>query len=336
MLYVTTRNNRDSVTAARVLAENRGEGGGLYMPMHFPQISKEEWKQFTAMSFNQRIAELLNRFFSTRLTGWDIDFCIGRYPVRVEQLAHKIFLAETWHNPQWQYSRMEHNLMKLLEAGTDIPGNWVSVAVRMAVMAAVLGSRELLGGAVDISVVSGDFALPVSAWYLRKMGFPVGNIICCCNENNQFWNLICNGQMHADAVCHSTLVPEADVVLPVNLERLICECGGIPEVERYLSCCESGGAYSVSDTVLQLLREGLFVSVVSSDRVETTIPNVYKTHGYVLAPASSLAYSGLMDYRTKTGITRPAVVFCDRNPACDLEAVAKAMDISAAQLNKLI
>ena len=337
MLYVTTRNSRDSFTAAHVLTENRGADGGFYLPIRFPQLSGEEWKRFSALSFNQRIAELLNRFFGTRLTGWDVDFCIGRYPVRVEQLAHKIFLAETWHNPQWQYRHLENNLTELLQAHVDAPGNWVCVAIRMAVLAAILGGREHLGqGPVDIAVVSGDFTLPISAWYLRKMGFPVGNIICCCNENNQFWNLICNGQMHTDAVCHSTVVPEADVVLPVNLERLIFECGGIAEVERYLACCEKGSAYTASEAVLQRFREGLFVSVVSSDRVETTIPNVYKTHGYVLAPASSLAYSGLLDYRTKTGITSPAVVFCDSNPSCDMEAVAKAMDISVAELNKLI
>ena len=337
MLYVTTRNNRDAFTVAHVLKENRGEDGGLYLPLRFPQLSAEEWRRFVSLSFNQRMAEVLNRFLGTKLTGWDIDFCVGRYPVRVEPLGHKICLAETWHNPQWQYSRLENNLLKLLDAETDLPGNWVCIAIRMAVTAAVLGNRELLGeGTVDISVVSGDFTLPISAWYLRKMGFPVGNIICCCNENNQFWNLICNGQMHTDAVCHSTMVPEADVVLPVNLERLICECGGNMEVEGFLACCESGRAYTVSDTMLQRLRDGLFVSVVSSDRVETTIPNVYKTHDYVLAPAASLGYCGLLDYRTKTGITRAAVVFCDKNPSCDLETVAKAMDMTTGELDKLI
>ena len=337
MLYVTTRNPRDAFTAAHVLQESRGEDGGLYLPMRFPQLSGEEWRRFVSLSFNQRIAELLNRFFGTKLTGWDIDFCIGRYPVRVEPLAYKIFLAETWHNPQWQYSRLENNLMELLQAQVDAPGNWVAVAIRMAVLAAVLGSREIPGdGIVDVSVVSGDLTLPISAWYLRKMGFPVGNIVCCCNENNQFWNLICNGQMHTDAVCHTTMVPEADVVLPVHLERLIRECGGAPEVERFLSCCENKSAYAVPDGMLELLREGLFVSVVSSDRVETTIPNVYKTHNYVMAPAATLGYSGLLDYRTKTGITRSSVVFCDRNPCCDMEIVAKAMDISVAELDKLI
>ena len=76
--------------------------------------------------------------------------------------------------------------------------------------------------------------------------------------------------------------------------------------------------------------------MVSSLRVETTIPNVYKTHNYLLAPASALAYSGLMDYRTKTGITRTAVVLCDKSPVCSVETVAKAMDMTPAELKKLI
>lgn len=337
MLYVTTRNTRDAVTIQHVLKKSRELDGGLYMPLHFPQFSQEEINLLYGMSFNQRMAEVLNRFFHTKLTGWDIDFCIGRYPVRMEQLAHRIFMAETWHNPDWQYQRLENNILELLQAESDIPGNWVSIAVRMSVMAAVLGNQEALGtGLVDVSVISGDFTLPISAWYLRKMGFPVGNIICCCNENNQFWNLICNGQMHPDALCLPTIVPEADVMLPVNLERLISDCGGLSEVERYLDCCRTGSVYSVSDSMLQRLREGLFVSVVSTNRVETTIPNVYKTHQYVLSPGSSLAYSGVLDYRTKTGITRSAVVFCDKSPVCDAGVVAQAMEIPVAELKRII
>ena len=123
MLYVTTRNHRDTFTTAHALTENRGADGGLYLPMQFPRLSKEEWREFVSLSFNQRVAELLNRFFNTRLTGWDIDFCIGRYPVRVEQPAYKILLAETWHNPQWQYRRLEKNLTQLLETDADAPGS---------------------------------------------------------------------------------------------------------------------------------------------------------------------------------------------------------------------
>ena len=337
MLYVTTRNHQDAFTTHLVLTQSRGADGGLFLPLHFPKFSGQDIIQFSGMPFGQCVAEILNLFFSTKLTGWDIDFCIGRYPVRIEQLAHRIMLAETWHNPDWCYQRLEKNLRELLSAESDAPGNWVSVAVRMAVLAGILGSREILGsGMVDIAAVSGDFTLPISAWYLRKMGFPIGNIICCCNENNQFWELLCNGQMRTDCISIPTLVPEADVTLPVNLERLISGCGGILEAEQYVHCCRTGSVYSASDRIVQQIHKGVYASVVSGSRVEITIPNVYKTHNYVLSPASALAYSGLLDYRTKTGITRTSIVFCDKSPVCDGEIVAEAMEIPVEELKNRI
>lgn len=337
MLYVTTRNRQETFTKSNVLTQNTGPDGGLYVPLNIPKLSGEELKKLSAMPFGQCVAEMLNLFFSTKLAGWDLDFSIGRYPVRLEPLVHKIWMAETWHNPQWQYPRLERNLMGLLQAQTDLPGNWVAVAVRMAVLAGILGNREVTGiGPVDIAMVTGDFTLPISAWYLRKMGFPIGNLICCCNENNQFWDLICNGQMRTDGLVQPTLVPEADVALPANLERLLCECGGIAEVLRYWECCRNGATYWASDMLLQHLRNGLYVSVVSSSRVETTIPNVYKTHNYVLSPGSALAYAGLLDYRAKTGMTGNAIVLCDQSPVCSADTVAKAMDIPVSELKKLI
>lgn len=335
MLYVTTRNNQDTFTANHVLTNNRAADGGLFLPKHLPLLSDQEKSRLLNMPFGQCVAEVLNLFYSTKLTGWDIDFSIGRYPVRLHQLSNRILMAETWHNPQWQYKYLENNLMQLIQAQADLPGNWNAVAIQMAVIIGILGNRDDLGlGPVDIAAISGDFTIPTGALYLRKMGFPIGNIICCCNENNQFWELICNGQMRTDGMKISTIVPEADVTLPVNLERLIFECGGFREVADYLSCNEVASVYYPSEGMLQRLRDGLFVSVVSSSRVETTIPNVYKTHNYLLAPGAALAYSGLMDYRAKTGINRTALVICENSPRCAEDTVAKVMGLSVADLKK--
>ena len=337
MLYVTTRNHQDAFTAHTVLTQSKAEEGSLFVPLHFPKLSPQEQTRFSSLSFGQCVAEILNMFFSVKLSGWDIDFSVGRYPIRLEPLAHRIYIAETWHNPDWNFSRLEQNLRQLLHSDASIPGNWVSIAIRMAVLAGVLGNREILGmGPVDISVITGDFTLPVSAWYLRKMGFPVGNIICCCNENNQFWNLICNGQMPTDEADIPTLVPQADVTLPINLERLVSEYGGTAEAVRFDECCKTGSVYTVSDNLLQQFRTGLYANVVSSSRVETTIPNVYKTHGYIMDPALALAYSGLLDYRAKTGIARTSVAISDASPICTADTVAKAMEIPVAELNKII
>lgn len=337
MLYKTTRDDQDAVTVQHVLTRNRGEDGGLYLPIHFPKFSEEEQKKFCALSFNQRLAEILNLFFSTRLTGWDVDFSTGRYPVRLEAFPHRIYLAECWHNLEGKFAHLERKLMQLIGFQADGSGSWVKIAVRMAVLAGILGEKQDLGdGSVDIVMVSGDFTVPISAWNLRKMGFPVGNIICCCNENNQLWELICHGQMRTESIAVQTFIPEADFALPVNLERLIYGCCGREETMRYLDCISEGSVFIVSESLLTEMRRGIYVSVVSSDRVETAIPNVYNSYRYLMTPASALAYSGLMDYRSKTGITGPAVVLCDDSPACCADAIAKAMNMTAEEIGKLI
>lgn len=335
MLYVTTRNNRDAFTAQRALRENRGPDGGLYLPFHVPKFSSEKINALAEKSFGQNVADILNLLFQTKLTNWDVDFCIGRYPVRIESLRHRILIAETWHNPQWKFDWVTANLTNHLCDAYEIPGDWVKIAVRIAILFGVFGELKRLDiHNADISVVSGDFSLPISAWYAREWGLPIGNIICCCNENNGLWDLICHGQFRTDTVSMPTITPEADVALPEDLERLICGCGGTQEVEHYLEVCRRGGMYCPDDAVLARMRKGMFVSVVSSKRLETTIPSVYSTHGYVLSPSSALPYAGLLDYRAKTGETGYALVIADKSPVCDIPITARCLGVPEETLRK--
>lgn len=335
MLYVTTRNNRDAFTAQRVLRENRGVDGGFYLPFKKPQFSAEEIQAFSEKSFNQCVADILNLLFNLKLTSWDVDFCIGRYPVRLEPLGHRIIMAEPWHNPDWSYERLVRNLNSCLSKEGNISSNWTNIAVRIAVLFGIYGQLRRMGiASADISLLSGDFSAPISAWYARQMGLPIENIICCCNENNTLWDLICHGQMRTDSISIPSAVPDADVVLPADLERLIYECGGLEEVASYLDACRRGAIYYPNDAVLKKLRKGIFVSVVSSPRMETTIPSVYRTHQYLLSPYSALAYDGLLDYRAKSGETRHAVVLAEKCPIQDAETVANALGITADELRR--
>lgn len=325
MLYVTTRNQQEACTVQHALKENVGLDGGMYLPFRFPALSSADLSGLAEMSFNQRIAEILNMFFSRNLSGWDIDFSIGRYPCRYEQLPNKIVMAEVWHNPKWQYRYIENRLMELLGASVENPGNWVSIAVRMAVLAAVLMDvYEKSDSVVDISTVCGDFSVPITAIYLQKMGFPIGNIICCCDDNSHIWNLLCLGQM------------KTNTEIPVHLERLITDRAGTEETKGFIRCCTEGDSYTVTDTMLQELQRGIHVSVVSNIRTETTVPNVYKTYRYILHSDSANAYSGIMDYRAKTGIFRPAVVICDRSPVFEADMIKEYLDLTKEELFQIL
>lgn len=342
MLYVTTRNSRDAYTAQRVLRENRGPDGGLYVPFREPVFSREEIDALKEKSFHQCVAEVLNRLFNTKLTRWDVEFCVGRYPVRLENLPQRIVVAECWHNPEWKFDHTVHILAGLLRG--DCPGadgGWVKIAVGIAVLFGIFGEFARAGiteyeKRVDISAVSGNFDLPMSAWYARAWGLPIGNIICCCNENGNLWSLIHHGQFRTDTVSVPTSTPEADVTLPTGLERLIYVCGGLPEVESFLDACRRGGMYCPKDSVLSKLGEGLDISVVSSRRMASTISGIHASAGYLLSPYAALAYAGLLDFRGRTGESCHALVLAEKSPLCDAGIASEALGVSEDALERFM
>lgn len=344
MLYVTTRNNRDAYTAQRALRENRGPDGGLYVPFREPKFAPEQIDALAEKSFNQCVAELLNLLFNTRLTGWDVDFCAGRHSVRLVNMTHRLVVAECWHNVDSEFPRLVRNLTDQIRADRETDtksGDWAEVGVRIAVLFGICGElmREGIAGRekpYDISVTAGDFSGPISAWYARRWGLPIGNIVCCCNDNSNLWDFICHGQLRTDGVAVKTTTPEGDRVVPSGLERLIYAYGGPAETERYVEVCRRGGTYYVSDALLRELRKGIYVTVTSTPRVSSTIPSVYRTHSYLLAPGSALAYAGLQDYRSRTGESRCAVLLSEQSPDRDAGTVAAALGISAEELKRYL
>ena len=335
MLYITTRNRRDAYTAQRALREKRGPDGGMYLPFRAPSYSAEEWKELAAMPFGQRVAEILNRLFGTRLSCWDVDVCIGRNPVSVVPLGHRTLVAELWRNPGYSYDHLAGELAEQLLGQPDYKTGWVAIALRIAVLFGIYGQLAI-EESTDISLISGDFAAPISAYYAKQWGLPIGKIICCCNENSSLWELLCHGQLRTDSTGVHTMIPEADTAVPENLERLVFEAGGEAEVARYLEICRRGGTYSPADPILADMGRVFRVSVVSSTRISQTISSVFRTHNYILSPGAALAYAGLMDARVKPGLTKNALILSEKSPALDACFTASALKIPEWELNDLL
>lgn len=315
MLYVTTRDNRDPCTAFRALSSNRGSDGGFYVPFRHPVFSKEEIEALLTKSFGQCVGEILNRLFNCRLSGWDIDFYCGRVPVRLHALEHKILVAEAWHTRTEQFDQLAQIVTERICGEIHPVTDWMNIAVRSSVwfgIFAELKSQNI--HQADISVMSGDFTLPISAWYARRWGLPIGRIICCCNENNAVWELLSHGQMRTDLISIPTIIPNADVAVPAALERLVYEVGGSKETARYLDAVRCGTSYYPGDVTLSKMRSGLYPVVVSSQRLETILSGIHRTHGYPMTPETALAYAGARDYRTKTGQTNPVVLWAEDKP----------------------
>ena len=337
MLYLTTRNSRDAFTAHHALVKDRCAEGGLYLPFKKPGFGPEEIEKLSEKSFVQCVAEMLNLLFRTKLTPWDVDFAIGRNPIQLKILKQRIIVAEFWHNPDWRYESIVAKLTKLLSDEDIEPTDWVKIAIRIAIFYGIFAELKRMGiDMADVALTSGDFSGPMTAWYARQWGIPVRNIICCCNENHSLWELFYQGQIHTDGISYQTMIPEEDVVIPAGLERLIYGCGGYAETNRYVEICRQGKIYRPDDNILQKLRESMHISVVSSQRLKTAIPGVWKTHHYLMSPHTALAYSGLLDYRAKNAATGYALVIAEKNPMEDASVVADCMQIPVELLKDLI
>lgn len=329
MLYLTTADPFDAYTAHRTLTGDRAPNGGLYFPFKMPKLLLSELRE---KSFGQCVAELLNTFFSTRLTGWDVEFCVGRYPVKIAGMSHRILAAELWRNLDGSYARMERRLAEKICPETE--GNltsWMRIAIRIAVLTGLFA--ELLrtdaveeSRPLDAAVPAGDFSLPMAVWYAREMGLPIANIVCGTDVSSGVWDLLHLGEMRTGGSD-----PAAS-----ELERLVCGALGVGEAMRYRRIRDAGSVYSLLPVDAEKLRRGMFAAVVSKDRLEKGISSVYRTNSYILDPETSLPYGALMDYRAKTGENRTALLLADVSPLEDARRISAAMNLSEEELRRIL
>ena len=342
MLYVTTRDKRDAYTAYYTLSKEKGPKGGFFIPFQKVKFSADEICALKDKSVCQCIADILNIFFSARLDEWDVQCCIGSYPVKLIPMSHKVMVAETWNNPEWDFARVVRNLRSRIMGNGDLGkdfSNWSWISVRIALLFGIFSELYRLGlvgeaRTIDVSVPVMDFSAPMAVWYAREMGLPIGTIIFTCNENSGAWDLLHHGQLQTDAKQIVTSTPKCDMPIPDNLERLIYDALGSTEVAGFVNACTAGTDYTLPEEQRITLSKGMFGAVVSQKRMESVIRNVYRTNTYLLNPYSALAYGGLQDYRTTKIETGPALILTERGPQCDLETVSGAMGIPKQELRE--
>ncbi len=312
MLYITTRDWRDAYTSARTLSQDRADDGGAFVPFRLPVFQPKEIRELSGLSFGQITAEILNLFFSSKLTGLDVDFAIGKNPVKLQTVNHRLFVAELWHNPSGEYRYLEETLFKRICPDLSRkPTLWFRTVVRIAVLFGIY--PELMRAdsyepekSLDVAVSAEDFSAVMAAWYARKMGLPVSVIVCGCNTDSGLWDLITRGAYGYTEENRSRC--EA-------YEELIQATLGSDEGCRFHNKCLAGRSYSISEEMLQKLNSGLFASVVGDSRISAVRVSVKRAGQPSMDTQYAIAYAALQDYRAGNSESRGALILADRGTA---------------------
>lgn len=344
MLYVTSRTKDDTYTVSYPLNEDRGPDGGYFCPMRLPVLTQDQIETLGKDSFSANVAKVINLLFGTKLDSWAIEFAIGRYPVKMINVGNRTLIAETWHNPAWHFERLARGIEKAVRQSDSIcpvTTDWVLMGSRIGVLFGLFGElmvKKLVSAEnpIDIVVPTGDFTAPMACWYARKMGLPIHNILCCCNENGAAWNLIHKGELRTDTAAMKTQTPLCDHAVPQGLERLIFETLGVDEAHKFLDTCNRAGNYYLEPHQLQMLREGLYAAVVSKRQFESGVSSLYSSYGYVSDPYAGLCVSGIGSYRSKTGESGLALIISEESPRHHMSVLADILRITPEKMKEII
>lgn len=198
----------------------------------------------------------------------------------------------------------------------------------------LLNSNGLkLGDAVDFAVPTGNFGDILACWYAKRMGLPVGKLICASNENDVLADFFKTGTYDRNRAFHTTISPSMDILVSSNLERLLYSvCGDDKLVSEYMRRLSEKGSYTVSDAIFKVLSDNFVGGFCTDADTKATIAEVYNEHGYLIDTHTAVAYKLMQEYKTD----RQTVVVSTASPFkfCDsvLDALGEKADDSGVKL----
>lgn len=332
MLYITTKSDKDAFTAYKALHDSYCADGGRYIPFRLPVYEQTDILALKEKNFGQVLSEILNVFFSCRISSWDVDFSIGRNCLKISDAGNKVVVAELWHNLGNSYTYIVQKLYEEVVKNAEQPTDWFRIASEIAVLFGIYS--ELLKTerishltSIDLSLPLGNFSSPIAAWYARKMGLPIGTIICTCEDSALVWDLIHRGSF-------STTNAAQD--LRHNVARLIQGTLGYDALKVFYEKCDSNLLYTVDEESLPILNSSIFCSVAGKDRPGSIINSVYRNSGYISDPNTAMCYGGVQDYRSKTGCNNLTVLLSKESALSHSDEIMQATGIPETELANLI
>lgn len=304
MLYVSTRNKVDSFTTYFALRNEAAPDGGVFMPMQLPVLSDVQLAQLEQMNFSQAIAFILNQFFGTKITGWDVDFAAGRQAVALHEIGHKVSVSENWHNPAGEFDYLVRRLYALVcdeKFPKQKPNFWFYTAVYIAVL---FGNycrfcrRDIYE--FDIAVQTTDLRQLLAIRCAQKMGLPIMKTVLGSLDGDGLWEFISYGDYQTGRK-----------TLPAGLEALLWLEFGTQEVQNYLAVSGKHGIYKLPPVKLDKFRENIFVAVVGERRAMDVAIGAQRSTGYAMPTGTARAFGALQDYRAKYGENRNTLLLAD-------------------------
>ena len=172
-----------------------------------------------------------------------------------------------------------------------------------------------LGDKVNFSVPTGNFGDILAGYLAKKMGLPVGTLICASNANNVLTDFIRTGTYNRRRPLLKTTSPSMDILVSSNLERLLYLLSGDTKlVASLMKQLKEEGAYTVPDALKAAIQKEFWAAYCDDARAAEIIGRVYREQHYLCDPHTASGFAAAEDYRNETGDLTPMVILSTASP----------------------
>ena len=191
-----------------------------------------------------------------------------------------------------------------------------------------------LGDKVDFSVPTGNFGDILAGYLAKKLGLPVGRLICASNANNVLTDFLTTGVYDRRRPLLKTTSPSMDILVSSNLERLLYLLSGDTAlVAGLMKDLNEQGFYRVPDALLAAIQAEFAAGYCNDAQVEAVIGRVYREQGYLMDPHTACGWAAAETHRGDA----PTVVLSTASPYKFSTAVLTAIgaDISGSEYDRM-
>lgn len=186
----------------------------------------------------------------------------------------------------------------------------------------VRSGQARMGQPVDFCVPTGNFGDILAGYYAKRMGLPVGRLVCASNTNNVLTEFLSTGVYDARRKFYKTTSPSMDILVSSNLERLLYHItGDCRQVADYMESLARQGIYRVDPPVLAAIQQHFAAGFASDEEVDAEIARQYQEHHYLCDPHTAVAFK----VAREQGGQAPMVVLSTASPFKFPKAVLRAL-----------
>ena len=196
-----------------------------------------------------------------------------------------------------------------------------------------------LGDKINFSVPTGNFGDILAGLLAKRLGLPVGMLICASNANNVLTDFIRTGTYDKRRDLLKTTSPSMDILVSSNLERTLYllsgnDCALVADLMKQLN---TQGVYTVPADLKAAMDAEFWADCCDDAGAAAIINKVWTEYGYLMDTHTASGWVAAENYVNQTGDTRPMVVLSTASPYKFPAAVLEAIggDLSGDEFDQM-